>query len=239
SAIALIVLAGAGVVWYANNVQKDIETVENLPVVTTNPSEDGGEMVEEIEEVSEPRVISLELTAAEKKTIAGWKTYQNEELGFELKHPSDWWVKESRSSFSESNSQNDSVFLNHTDIRHDHILFVGVYESIPKIGYLMSRNRNTGEEIINKISEVLEINDVIIYEKKAKEVVTRNNNIYDEGECSGIFKSYYFHIGDKKIIIASGIQEDTLDRLCARSQTFRDIEADAYLILKTVQFIEK
>ncbi|MCA9365131.1 MAG: hypothetical protein KC736_04520 [Candidatus Moranbacteria bacterium] len=39
-AIALIVLVGAGVVWYAQSTQKEIETVENLPVVTTNPSEE-------------------------------------------------------------------------------------------------------------------------------------------------------------------------------------------------------
>ena len=87
SAIALIVLAGAGVVWYANNVQKDIETVENLPVVTTNPSENGEEMGEEIEELPVSDI-----------DTSNWKTYRNEEYGFEVKYPEGYLKQEPEES---------------------------------------------------------------------------------------------------------------------------------------------
>ncbi|MCA9365181.1 MAG: hypothetical protein KC736_04775 [Candidatus Moranbacteria bacterium] len=114
SAIALIVLVGIGLVFYSQKTQKEVDTVENLPVVTTNPSENGEEMGEEIENVEFMTDVDM--------NVDNWQTKETDFLT--VKFPKEWYWLESDHGKNEGYS---SIMVNNPEFDVNKYLYINMF----------------------------------------------------------------------------------------------------------------
>ena len=85
--VVLVALVGAVVLWNQKSNQQNTNQEEQRTIKQTQ------EQKTVQEEQANQNQINEELTQKEQIDTSNWKTYRNEELGFEVKYPEEWGVK--------------------------------------------------------------------------------------------------------------------------------------------------
>ncbi len=113
--VVLIALIGGVVLWQQKNNQQDTKQQANREVVKQTQGQ------KTTKEQTDRQTIDDELKPEEKIDTSDWKTYRNEEFGFEVKYPRGWKVDKTHVNTDEgilypldkvvlSSQQNNNIF---------------------------------------------------------------------------------------------------------------------------------
>lgn len=152
----------------------------------------------EKEEIKIPEVKPLEKV---EKKATDWKTYRNEQYGFELKYPADWSVKNLGSNLINKSYKGTGIPVYKLNVSCDAISFVGTYDNQIEI-YDPSETNNkivifladfTGHYLIER-----QIDEQSFSAVNIDNLVKFQNGVEQYRSSDEIFESIFFDLSQLK-----------------------------------------